>query len=190
MVVVGEIDVFVHAVVFETGRRGEKADDLHLLAAGVVQHVDGALRKQDGRAGRDRLDLACDHHAAGPLMMKMTSSPLGCECAGRTFSPGGTRMTQAEQYFAAIVCGLSERASAVADPADPDARRRLRAGSARSFHPPRRRAIASAISPGVNGKPQRALRKSPNGCTAEALGRERVDGQHAPQAVRRAAPVK
>src|ERR1700694_2374101 len=35
----------------------------------------------------------------------MTSSPLGCECAGFTLSPGATRMTHAEQFDAGSESG-------------------------------------------------------------------------------------
>ena len=44
---VRKVDAFVHLVVLEAGRGREEADDLHLLGAGVVQHVHRAARKED-----------------------------------------------------------------------------------------------------------------------------------------------
>ena len=39
----------------------------------------------------------------------MTSSPFGCECAGRTRSPGGTTITQVEQWLAWIAPGATSQ---------------------------------------------------------------------------------
>src|SRR5690606_15112795 len=44
---VREVDALVRDVVLQSGGRREEADDLHLLRARVVQHVHGALRKED-----------------------------------------------------------------------------------------------------------------------------------------------
>ena len=42
---IGKIHTFVQDVIIESRRRREKADDLHLFGARVVEHMDDALRK-------------------------------------------------------------------------------------------------------------------------------------------------
>jgi hypothetical protein len=60
-----EVYFFVHDVVGEVGGGGEEADDLHFHVAGVLEHVDGALREEDGGAFVDGGDLSGDQDAAG-----------------------------------------------------------------------------------------------------------------------------